>query len=192
MANGEKTPADFAEAAKRKRTAKKKTTSTSEWKRTAQGMPLEVPSGNTALVRPVGMEVFMRQGIIPNSLRPMITEALKGKDLNEALKLDDITEKQVEEMIELFDAVTVFCVKEPVVSAVPRNEDGTPVPLDERDPDKLYVDEVDFDDKQFIFNFVVGGTRDVESFRKEQAELLERVRPSEDVEDTPERVAGDR
>ena len=145
----------------------KKPSTAAQWKQAAQGKPLEVPSGNTALVRNVGMEVFLRRGLVPNSLMGYVRTAMSGKEVE--LKVEDITEGQLEDMIGLFDAVVVYCVVEPAVLPVPAEGE-------ERDPAALYVDEVDFEDKQFIFQWVVGGTRDLEKFREEQAASLERVR----------------
>lgn len=149
--------------------AGKAPSSVQQWKKAAQGVPLEVPSGNTALVRNVGMQVFLQKGLVPNSLMPIVRKAMSGKDPD--IKLNDITEDQLQDMLALFDAVVVHCVVQPEVQPVPA--DG-----EERADDVLYVDEVDFDDKQFIFQWVVGGTRDLEKFREEQAASLESVRRS--------------
>ena len=159
------------------RQATKKPTTATQWKQAAQGKPLEVPSGNTALVRNVGMEVFLRRGLVPNSLLGFVRTAMTGKEVE--LKVEDITEDQLADMIALFDAVVVYCVVEPKVLPVPA--DG-----EERDPAALYVDEVDFDDKQFIFQWVVGGTRDLEKFRAEQAASLESIRRGAAVESKAE------
>lgn len=171
--------------------AKKKASTAQAWKKDAQGTPLEVPSGHTALVRPVGMQVFLQRGMIPNSLMPIIREAMKsGKPQD--MKMDDVTAEQIEDMMALFDAVTCYVVVEPKVTPTPMRpvdpqpEGATetvlePVPAEDRDPNVLYVDEVEFDDKQFIFQWVVGGTRDIEQFRREQGAAVEQLRPSPDV-----------
>lgn len=145
----------------------KKATAVAQWKKSVEGQPLDVPSGNTALVRNVGMQVFLKRGLVPNSLMPYVRQAMTGKEVE--LKAEDISESQLEDMIALFDAVVCYCVVQPKVLPVPAEDE-------ERDPASLYVDEVDFDDKQFIFQWVVGGTRDVEQFRKEQAASMGSVR----------------
>lgn len=144
-------------------------TSVQQWKKAAQGVPLEVPSGNTALVRNVGMQVFLQKGLVPNSLMPIVRKAMSGKDPE--IKLDEITEGQLQDMLALFDAVVVHCVVQPAVAPLPAEGE-------ERADDVLYVDEVDFDDKQFIFQWVVGGTKDLEKFRAEQAASVESLRGS--------------
>ncbi len=82
----------------------------------------------------------------------------------------------------MYDAVLLHVVIEPHVLPVPPPEEA-------RDPDGLYVDDVDLEDKVFLFNWAVGGTADVEAFRKEQADNLAVVHSSEDVEHKTESVA---
>jgi hypothetical protein len=53
---------------------------------------------------------------------------------------------------------------------------------DDRDADTMYADEVDFNDKVFIFNFAVGGTRDLERFRSEHGEFVAGVESSASVQ----------
>lgn len=47
---------------------------------------------------------------------------------------------------------------------------------------EIYASQIDLDDKAFIFNFVVGGTRDLEAFRRQQRELMVGVSTGEDLE----------
>lgn len=185
-------------AARRKVAAqnrKLKVTPASQWKSSKKtgGLELEVPSGNVALVRPVGIEAFLSKGLIPNSLREIALEAIKGKKAPE-MKMDDLNEEQLSNMMQLFDDVTVYCVIEPEVAAAPlwTEEDveaglcdesavGEKVPFDQREEGPLYVDIVDLEDKMFIFQFACGGTRNVESFRAELASGMERLSGEQDV-----------
>ena len=50
-----------------------------------------------------------------------------------------------------------------------------------RDPDVLYVDEVDIEDRMFILNFALGGTRNLERFREELADSVRPVQAGEGV-----------
>lgn len=169
--------------------ASKKTTAATEWKKQAQGVPLEVPSGNTCLARPVGMQVFLQQGMVPNSLMPIVNAAInEGKQFS--LKELDLTPEKITDVMTLVDAVVCFVVTEPKVYPTPMRPTGDgegdtafqePVPVEERDDSRLYVDEVDLEDKMFIFQFSVGGTRDVERFRAEQAALVEPLPGQQDV-----------
>lgn len=169
-------------------------TDTATWKSQAQGVDLEVPSGNTCKVRRKPMDSFLRRGLIPNSLLPIVRGAIAGKDMDET-DMKDLTEDQIVEMLALYDIIVVDCVVAPKVYPVPHwkasdvedgkcsaEDVGTEVPPDDRNQDYLYVDEVDSDDKQFIYQFVVGGTRDLEQFRSEQSAAVERLRRGSVVE----------
>lgn len=140
-------------------------TSAIEWKKKSSvGTPIRVPSGNMALVKRPGMQVFLSQGIIPNSLMGFISDALKsGKPQVQDLEINQDTMK---DLMRLVDQVTVQCCIEPEVNPVPVDNKDNALLKDYRDPEKLYVDEVDVEDKMFIFNYAVGGTTDVESFRE--------------------------
>lgn len=159
-------------------TPKKKTevTSASAWKGkvTKKPHPLELPSGNTCLVKRVGMESFLQTGMMPNSLMGMVQGALdkaksggQVKPDDEAAMMSEITNDpaKMADMFALMDAVVIDCVVEPKVSPIPDDDE-------ERDEDTLYIDEVDLNDRMFIFNYVSGGSADLERFRDETAERL--------------------
>lgn len=141
-------------------------TPVSQWKKKTEPVPLDLPSGNTCLVQPVGMEAFIKQGFIPNSLLPIVQKSLAA---GEAGRPDEINAgemmaealqdpEKLRDIFDVADAVTVYCVVEPKVHPVPEDDSS-------REEDKLYVDEIDFDDKMFIFQYAVGGSRDLEAFR---------------------------
>jgi hypothetical protein len=169
-------------------------TSAKQWKKSKVVEPadLKLPSGNVALVRAPGMEVFLQMGYIPNSLLGTINKLTEANNGNvakmkgtEAKVMNDLvgdTEK-VNELFAMVDRITLFCVEKPEVHATPMKTvtetvDGEKIkreiPDDEaKDPELLYVDEVDLPDKMFIMNFAMGGTRAVEGFRQEVAGVLE-------------------
>jgi len=67
------------------------------------------------------------------------------------------------------DMLNIICVEaviEPKVHAVPAEGE-------ERNDELLYVDEVDLNDKAFISQFVMGGTRDLAQFRGEYEATVE-------------------
>jgi hypothetical protein len=179
-------------------------TSTQEWK-SGRYVELTVPSGKTCLAkRPDGMQVFMKMGMVPNALMPIVERAIKeGKAAGEQLKDDgyDPSEmmnevikdpEKLSAIVDLVDAITCHCVVQPVVKPVPRGDEGDIVPDSEReDGDFLYVDWVDMTDKMFIFNWSVGGTSDLESFREQQATLVEAISTGPGMEDEAERPAED-
>ena len=168
-------------------------TAVSDWKKDSQGVPLDVPSGHTCLVRRKPMESFLRRGLIPNALLPIVRRAISGKEMTD----EDVAEldvSQIAEMMELYDTIVIDCVVAPKVYPVPHytqqdvedgkcspDQVGQEIPIDDRNSEYLYVDEVDGDDKIFIYNYVTGGTRDLERFRSEQAAAMERLRGSADV-----------
>lgn len=142
-------------------------TDISEWKKDTTGgkaeTKLQLPSGKVCLVKLVGLEPFFKQGLIPNNLLPIVADALsKGKGLSQAQTTALITDQEmIKAMLELADKVVCEVVLKPTVVMPPDD-------VSERDPATLYIDEVDLQDKMFIFQFVVGGTRDLETFRSEQ------------------------
>lgn len=147
-------------------------TSAKEWKKNANsGGPLVVPSGNTAMVRNPGMQVFLAEGLVPNSLMGPIQAALNTGKAPTIQSYGDITSDMMADMLKMTDAVCVYCVIEPKLTSN-RDAAGNIIDVDDRDEELLYVDEVSIEDKMFIFQWAVGGTRDLESFRKSSAEGL--------------------
>jgi len=154
---------------------------------------LDLPSGATVRVHnPGGMQAFMDSKAIPNSLMPIIQKALKsGQPMTAAEVVSEdgnLDPALLEDMMKLMDGIILKTVVEPRVhkalteadlekwNADPAHADDQlddieelRSALDEIDP-KLYVDEFPLDDKQFIFQWVAGGTRDLEEFLQEQRE----------------------
>jgi hypothetical protein len=185
----------MAKAGKKAREDAPEVSTASGWKKNVQGYPLDVPSGNVALVRPVGMQAFLVQGIVPNSLREIAMEAITKKKAPQ-LSMDELEPGQLEDMLAMFDGVCVYCVLKPRVAPIPHftqddfdndvcseDEVGQAIPFGDprRDEDKLFVDEVDMEDKAFIFQFACGGTRSVEQFREEYTSRLEQLSGEQDV-----------
>src|SRR5688572_21127994 len=127
MSTARKTPAKKTPS---RTTAKKVSTPTSvsEWKK-AKGLPLELPSGKTALCRNPGMKAFLSAGLIPNSLIPLVTEALErgespssgaskatkeaiNRKLGQQMKEDP---KLLADMMDAIDNITIYCVIQPSV-----------------------------------------------------------------------------
>lgn len=110
-------------------------------------------------------------------------------------------ENAIGDIFDAFDRITAMCVVQPECRYHRRrklddsghqvmDEKDKPVweniPDADRDEEVIYTDDVDMEDKSFIFNFVVGGTRDIASFRDEFSDALATVQPREDVELPPE------
>jgi hypothetical protein len=165
-------------------------TSVREWKAKSDPFPLELPSGKTCLARPVGIEAFLKAGVIPNSLMKVITKALgenptaADTDLTELMSGLSDNPDMLQDVFAMADNVTIYCVVEPMVNPLPT--DGTP-----RNDDLLYVDEIDLEDKLFILNFGVGGSRDLEAFRIATSGGVGSVPASTDVQLPPQQPVTD-
>lgn len=170
-------------------------TSASEWvsHTTGDDEDIQLPSGNVARVRRVGPEAFLTQGVMPDSISPIVEKAIRSKKgLKPAQQAEMAKDpKQLGAMMEMLDRTMCYAVLAPKVAMPPAcivcgqlDTTGTEVHHDteladyhefqpgERHPGVLYADRVDLDDKMFILNFVVGGTRDLERFRGQQREAV--------------------
>jgi hypothetical protein len=148
-------------------------------------------------VRP---EAFLESGMIPDALSGIISQAINSKKGLPPSKLNEIAEdpKKLAAAMELFDRALVFVVQEPPVEMSPicavdgcseTYTGGNGVHVDkkhakyhryvdpERDPEVLYADQVDMEDKQFIFQWAIGGTADAEKFRDKLAADMAAVQP---------------
>ena len=158
---------------------------------------VELPSGNTALLRAIKPEAFLESGMIPDPLFSMVQQAINSKKGLPPNKVQELSRdpKKMAAALEMFDRVLVYCVVEPAVEMPPicvhgrdaegrggcgylytggeaihierKHPDFHKYVEDERNPDILYADVVDMEDKQFIFQWAIGGVSDVEKFRQE-------------------------
>lgn len=147
---------------------------------------LELPTGQLVLVRRPGVEGLMKAGVIKNldSLTSIVAkhiQTVEGKNgPQQELNISDLMEDQkLDEIVHVIDKVLCYCVVKPQV--VP-----TPNDVTLKVPGVVYTNMIDLLDKMFVFNYVVGGTRDLESFRGELNELLGDVEAGAGVSDSPE------
>lgn len=146
-----------------------------DWKKRIGGV-MEMPSGLTAAVRnPGGLNVFLGDGNIPNSLLTIIRTALdQGRvpDASEFLgEQGQFDPELLKGMDVMLNNVVVKVMVKPRVLPVPDNED-------DRLDTELYADEIPQDDKMFLLQWVSGGTRDLEEFRKKQQQGMDAVAQS--------------
>lgn len=155
-----------------------------------------VPSGQRALVRRPGVQGLVAAGILDHvdSLTAIVGEKhinrAKGKAPEVNMKSLAKDPKQLSQALDLIDKVVCHIVLKPSLQMSPKClvcnnnqewhawEDADKVdhsPVIEREDGVLYVGDVDLEDKMFLLNFAVGGTRDLESFRKQSSELLDGV-----------------
>ena len=155
-------------------------TSVSEWKKNSNPL-MELPSGMTVkvMLRP-NMQIFMKAGIIPNSLMSIIQSAIKSGTAPDVSEMS-IDEEKMDDMFRMMDNIVCFVVQEPEIQPTPQDDEP-------RDEETLYVDELELTDRQFIFQWAVGGTRDLERFRSEQQRGLDGIRGGQDVGSAPVRA----
>lgn len=165
------------------KSTQKKATSAKAWKKNAGAKPveLELPSGNVALIRQIPLTTLLSDGLLPDSLAAMVRKktgdtAPASKEEVQAPSQDEIGElmsdpAKLKDMFKLFDAILVRAVVEPKVLS-PEDAEGVAIPDEDRDEEALYADEVDLQDKVFIFQYTVGGSQDLERFRGEYGDAL--------------------
>lgn len=151
-------------------------TSADEWMSSAGGQLIELPSGRVVRVRMPGMQAFIGADLIPNELMPIVMRAVseaKPAEPEELKKLESDPEMLLKLALTM-DKIFAYCVTEPQFTMTPTREvDGRVLyDNDAKVQGVLYTDAADDDDKGYIFNVAVGGTRDLERFRQEQAEEL--------------------
>lgn len=144
--------------------ADRKITSASEWKKASGGQDVTVPSGQTCRARRVDLKTLIKTGKVPNALKKFIDMDAGGMkvDANDISQMILEDTKMMEEMFELVDTIVVACVIEPRVHPVPPDDE-------DRDDDRIYVDDIGDEDKMFLFEWTLGGLTKWETFRQEQS-----------------------
>lgn len=177
-------------------------TDIASWKRSVEdeGTKLLLPSGNVCLARNPGMSAFLEQGLIPNGLMPIVEEAInQGKGLSPA-KTEEVARdpKMLGDVVNFANTVLVHSVIQPPVLMPPvwtesdadegtcKLEDIGKTNAGKKDANLLYADDVLMEDRLFILQWVVGGTRDLERFREQQAAALEGMAAEQGSQDETE------
>lgn len=148
-----------------------------EFKKRSKGFPLKLPSGLTMMCQRVSLRNFLGGGDVPNPLMEIVQETLDkgGKmDVSQMLPEDGkpVNMEMINDMYSMLETLVIAASVSPKVHAVPEDEA-------DRDDELLYVDEVDEEDKMFIFQWAIGGTDDVARFREEAAADLDVVAQGE-------------
>lgn len=172
----------------RKPKAAKTVTSVSDWKSKStggKGIDLQLPSGNVAKVKAIAITKLIEADIFPDSLEQLIAQKTKSDDGKDNVTAKAPEEAQVKsalsnpkelaKLMNAVDRITAMAVLEPPVLLGIENVETDPekpakwqdIPDDERDEDALYTDEIDLEDKMFIFQFTVGGSSDLDRFREQ-------------------------
>jgi hypothetical protein len=138
---------------------------------------LALPSGNNVRVFNPGMKTFLVNGTVPNSLMSLADKALqKGQPLEDGEVNDLINDpKKIADMLKFVDDITMAVVVEPKIYP-------TPMVGSERSDEFLYIDDMDDEDKLFIFTWGTGGSTDLERFRAELTGTLDDLQSGDNLE----------
>lgn len=129
---------------------------------------LEVPSGQLCLVKRPGVQGLIQAGVLHKI--DSLTSLVQSKHINrvnptpggatEGINVASLMEdpKALDDIMHTVDRVVCHVVVQPPVHMTPND-------VTNRKPGVIYADMVDLIDKMFIFNYVVGGSSDLETFR---------------------------
>lgn len=133
-----------------------KATSAEEW-RTSQeaGQLVKLPSGKVARLARPHLLALIKTGQIPDPLSAQVMGLFNGK--NPAEIQENIN---AEDMLTLINTTVRVAFIEPKVA-------------DDPGPDEISTNDIDFEDKMFVFWWSQGGTADLALFRREQARVVE-------------------
>lgn len=133
-----------------------------------EGVPVKLPSGKIAKLRPVSLETILALGRVPNMLKSLVEEGLKGEST--ALP----SPSTPEELAEAVESMDVICLH---AFVTPKLVD---VPIDQPEllkPGEVNVHFLEYGDKGYVMRFLNAPAQILESFRYE---------PNGDVEPVPD------
>jgi hypothetical protein len=126
-----------------------------------------------------GIMELAHQGLIPNGLMSTIMDSVqKGQEPSADSLMEGV---EVQDMFDMMANAIISMAVEPEIHPIP--EAGEP-----RDPELLYIDEMDETDKMFIWQWATGGTDDVEQFRRESNNVLAALPGQQAVAEKPKRA----
>lgn len=161
-------------------------TPASQWsgKVAVEGTDLPLPSGNVARVRQIDPQAFIGSDLIPDPLSAIIRQAINSKQGLPPSAIKKVSEDKelLADTLLLFDRVLAYVLIEPHCELPPtcvecgeyfmngphrdrKNDSYHAYQEGAREGDVLYTDQVVLDDKMFVFQWCLGGTRDLEKFR---------------------------
>jgi hypothetical protein len=145
----------------------------------AQFLELEFPSGQLALVKRPGVPQLVAAGILDSAdaLGALVNQKHIKRTKNGPPQIDgasmlkDTTNLMT--VMQLVDKITAFMVVEPKVVEIwveETAEDGhvsrRAIRDDERESGVVYCDAIDLADRMFLFQWAIGGTVDLATFRE--------------------------
>lgn len=164
------------------RTAKPKAqvaeiTSAASWKdRASQGMPVTLPSGNTArLRRTLDLPDLLSKGKIPNPLAPVIQDMLQQQKASIQIAGNENADVLMAQMMELVDSQIPRIFVEPRVEVRPDDWDDEAQGEWEPSDDAITLSDIDIEDRMHAFAFAQGGPADAATFRQESKAAVARM-----------------
>lgn len=153
-------------------TKKQSVTSAAAWREPREkGYVLALPSGNTARIRPVALDVMIQDGRLPDLLSPIAARSLWTEtDVEEIGKVGELATG----MAELFGYVCKASFIEP------RIVDGE----EDLGEGEISLSDISFDDKAFVFQLAIQPAQVLHRFCEKQAGDVEPPRAGDG--DTPE------
>lgn len=142
-----------------------------------------MPSGQVAQLRRPGVQGLIAAGLLESldSLSAIVGQDLiptaqgkkapsdrkpkKAKSPEIDIKTLMKKPEQLANIMHLVDRVTVHCVMQPKIEMAPND-------ITSRKEGVIYTDSIDLGDRMFIFNYAVGGTTDLQTFRAESEAAL--------------------
>ena len=133
----------------------------SEWRKESEGVLYRLPSGRVARLRGVQFDFFVMTGKIMDSLTPIIADIMEGKKDVEAMLPDKIADLQ--QYINILNSVCRCAFVEPQIVDPPVSDS------------QISINDVLFEDKEFVYHLLGIATRDLERFRRQQESTLDGV-----------------
>lgn len=144
---------------------------------------LDLPSGQRVLVQRPGPEGLMAAGMLDDldMLSTVLPKVMGGKSRQQQMDPSALMKnpQMLAQAMKLMNRVLVHVVIKPELTMEPDD------PAD-KERGKIYPSTVSMQDKTFIFNWAVGGTRDLERFRGQYDESVASVESLSDVQNSPE------
>lgn len=149
---------------------KRKITSASTWREPREkGYVITLPSGNVARIRPVALDVMIRDGTLPDLLSPIAAKSLWTETTTD--EIGNVGELATG-MAELFGYVCRASFIEPRIA-----DD-----VEDLGEGEIALEDVSFDDKAFVFQLAIQPAQILHRFCEKQAADVESVRDDADGE----------
>lgn len=143
----------------------RKPSSGSEWRRARQQTDVvDLPSGNTVELRKVKLMDLVVQGKIPQLLQPVIDELFEKRDVTSSMTDSLIKSTRIYDVVCRAAFVSPRVVDQPVAD------------------DEVSLDDIDFEDKAFVFQHLQGVGQPLEKFPAQQGGGVELTHGGEDVQ----------